>query len=67
MSVYTVVANIQGSIFVPPDVQVIFCERDVLDLGERLDPVDTTCLFRPKCFIVIDRMCIKIGITLRID
>jgi hypothetical protein len=40
--VNAVVTDIQLTILVPPDVQIVLRVGNVLDLGKRLDPVDDT-------------------------
>ncbi len=54
VTIDAVVTNVQRAIVKPADMQIVFCKGYVLDLGERLDPVDALSLFGPEALVVLD-------------
>jgi hypothetical protein len=65
--VNAVVTDIQLTILVPPDVQIVLRVGNVLDLGKRLDPVDDTGLLRPELLVVLDGLPVKVEILVLVD
>jgi hypothetical protein len=54
MAVNAVVTDVQRSVLEPFDRYVARVIGSVLDLAERLDPVDTLCLLAPETVRILD-------------
>src|SRR5690606_24417706 len=67
MPVDAVVADIQSSILVPLDGDVVWIEGGILDPGVGLDPIEALAHFTPEPIGVGDRALVHLLVLYRID
>ena len=67
VAINAVIAGVQSAVVEPAYPQVIFGQRDVLDLGIGLHPVQSLPFFCPEGFVVLDRASVFFLVTRFID
>ena len=58
VAVQAIVGNVEGAVREPLDINMMVVERRLLDGSERLDPVETLCLFAPEAIRVDDGLLV---------